>query len=298
MSVFNILSNESAEFWEVADSLYQEETSQISGIPGKTPILRWAGSKKKLLPNLQLATPKKFNIYYEPFFGSGVFFLHLDPKISVISDINPHLIQAYQMIKDFPVELWSLLKSIPADQDLYYHLRGLDCTDLDELSRAARFLYLNRFCFNGVYRTNRKGGFNVSRGKGNLGIPTQEVFYAFSKRLQSCEIYNLDFERVLEEASSGDFVYLDPPYIDLTKRNRGEYGLDSFGFSDLERLVSSARLATERGVKILISYFECPSLKSMLSDWYIEEISVQRNVSCNTTARSKAREIFLSNYIY
>lgn len=273
------------------------QAPEITGRPGQTPIIRWAGSKKKLLPALQLAAPQQFNTYYEPFFGSGIFFLNLCPQNSVISDLNPHLIQAYEVIKEHPELLWEATNSISADHDVYYDVRGLPWDRLDEISRAARFIYLNRFCFNGVYRTNRQGGFNVSRGKGCLGIPSLDVFRSFSESLQTTNIYCADFESIVNQASAGDFVYLDPPYIDLGKRDRGEYGVDSFKFEDLERLVLCAKAASSRGANVLISYRECPSLISLLSDWYIDRLSVQRSVSCSTTKRKRASEIFLSNYI-
>lgn len=273
------------------------QAPEIVGTPGETPIIRWAGSKKKLLPALQLAAPKSFNTYYEPFFGSGVFFLSLQPQQAVISDLNPHLIQAYEIIKEEPKLLWEAVNSISADHESYYDVRSLSWDLLDEVSRAARFIYLNRFCFNGVYRTNRQGGFNVSRGKGAIGIPSLDVFHSFSESLQNTSIHCADFEQIVSQASAGDFVYLDPPYIDLSKRDRGEYGADSFKFADLERLVQCVRKASERGVHILISYRDCPALISLLSDWYIERLTVQRSVSCSTTKRTKASEIFLSNYI-
>jgi DNA adenine methylase len=285
------------EIWDSVSPEFSLESHEVAGIPGKSPIFRWAGSKKKLLSALQIAAPDEFGKYYEPFFGSGILFLHLKPKGSVISDINPHLMQAYEVIRDNPELLWRAVKNIPSDDEVYYQIRGINHNDLDPISRAARFVYLNRFCFNGVYRTNQQGGFNVSRGKGNLGIPCKEVFLSFSERLKGSEIYNVDFEKIINKAKKNDFVYLDPPYIDLTKRDRGEYGLGSFRFSDLERLVSCVNRASDRGVKILISYFDCPHLMSMLPKWYIERLTVRRNISSNTSARNKANEVFLSNYI-
>lgn len=282
---------------QLLDSSFDEKSPEISGPSGKTPIIRWAGSKKKLLSALQIAAPDTYNTYYEPFFGSGIFFLHLDSPRSVISDLNPHLMQAYEVLKNEPKLLWQTVSSIPSDREAYYYIRGLDSKKLDNISKAARFIYLNRFCFNGVYRTNLQGGFNVSRGKGNLGIPSLEVFTSFSKKLQRCNVHNQDFEVIVNKAKSGDFVYLDPPYIDQDKRDRGEYGVDSFKFEDLNRLVLCVNRATKRGVKVLISYRECSYLKSLLPDWYIEQLSVQRNVSCHSASRKKAQEIFLSNYI-
>jgi DNA adenine methylase len=271
-------------------------SAEISGMPGVTPIFRWAGSKKKLVPQLLVKAPECFNTYYEPFFGSGVLFINLQTTGSVIADVNPHLIQAYNQIKINPLKVWNVLKSISADTEMYYQIRSLDWEKLDHISRAARFMYLNRFCFNGVYRTNRQGGFNVSRGKGNLGVPSWGIFNSFSEKLRNCEIHHSDFERIVLSAKLNDFVYIDPPYIDLEKRDRGEYGPDSFKINDFERLVSSVKKADRAGAKVLISYRDCPRLQSMLPEWHVDHLRVQRTISCKTNKRKKTNEIFISNY--
>jgi DNA adenine methylase len=274
----------------------QEEPLEISGEPGKTPIIRWAGSKKKLLSTLLDAAPSKFNKYYEPFFGSGIFFLNLDVTSSIVSDSNPHLIQAYEVLRDSPELLWAVLRSISADEKAYYDVRNLEFEKMDSLSRAARFIYLNRYCFNGVYRTNRQGGFNVSRGRGNLGIPSREIFVSFSDKLKNTSISCSDFEQVVDQASNNDFVYLDPPYIDQSKRDRGEYGAGSFGEHDLERLANCAKRASQRGAKVIVSYSECPLMESIFSDWNISKTLVHRSVSCTGATRGKAQEMLISNY--
>lgn len=269
----------------------------IEGAPGKTSIFRWAGSKKKLINELKMASPTDYGRYIEPFLGSGVFYLHQDTKKAVLSDYNEHLIQAYAQVRDNPKSLWDKCVSIPSDKEAYYTVRALDPDALTEEDRAARFIYLNRYCFNGVYRTNLRGGFNVSRGEGSLGIPCWEVFKAFSEKLQGCILEVSDFERVINNAESGDFIYLDPPYIDLSKRDRGEYGVGSFCFQDLERLASSSQGAAQRGCKVLISYRDCEVIKELFSNWRLFPLEVSRSVSCKTTRRQKAREIFLASYL-
>mgnify|MGYP005993114087 CR=1 FL=1 len=271
--------------------------SLIEGTPGKVSIFRWAGSKKKLINELNLAAPNKYNNYIEPFVGSGIFYLHQNAHSAVLADYNEHLIQAYTQVRDNPTKLWERCCSISNMESTYYEVRSLDPYNLNDIDRAARFIYINRYCFNGVYRTNLKGGFNVSRGKGNLGIPSWEVFKAFSDKLQGCQLQCSDFETVIDEANADDFIYIDPPYIDLSKRDRGEYGAGSFGHHDLERLAESAKRASDRGCKLLISYMDCDFMKDLFSEWRLFPLEVSRSVSCTTSNRKKAKEIFLANYM-
>jgi len=269
----------------------------INGIPGTTSIFRWAGSKKKLLNQLKLVSPDKYNSYIEPFLGSGVFFLQQKNKQALLSDYNEHLMQAYIQVRDNPKRLWNRCISIQSTESTYYEIRSIDPLSLGKIDRAARFIYLNRYCFNGVYRTNQSGGFNVSRGKGNLGIPSWEIFKAFSLKLQDCQLECVDFEESINRANDGDFIYLDPPYIDLSKRNRGEYGVGSFKHHDLIRLASAAHRASERGCKVLISYRDCDFMKDLFSSWRLFPLEVSRSVSSSTSSRGKASEIFLASYI-
>lgn len=280
-----------------AGGLCDEERSiEIGGIPGDVPILRWAGSKKKLLPRLKLASPPQFDRYVEPFVGSGVLFLQLKPKLALLSDINPHLVQAYEVIRKDPLKIWEILMSWPATEVFYYQLRACDPVNLEPLVCAARFIYLNRYCFNGVYRTNRQGGFNVSRGKGNLGIPTWSTFAAFAERLSTAEILNCDFESVVNKTGHGDFLYLDPPYAEEGKRDRGEYGPSTFRPIDIDRLLESIKLASDRGAKVLLSYSANQVNLNQLKDWFVDDFTVMRNVSGFTGKRRRADEVLISNY--
>lgn len=271
--------------------------SIISGIPGKVSIFRWAGSKKKLINELKLAAPNKYNKYIEPFVGSGIFFLHQNAHDAVLSDYNEHLIQAYIQVRDNPKALWDKCLTISNSESAYYEVRSMDPYTLSDIDRAARFIYINRYCFNGVYRTNLNGGFNVSRGKGNLGIPSWDVFKAFSNKLQNCQLHCSDFEIIVNNASKDDFIYIDPPYIDLSKRDRGEYGVGSFHHQDLIRLANAVKRASSRGCKILISYRDCDFMKNLFSEWRLFPVEVTRSVSCSTLNRKKTKEIFLANYI-
>lgn len=280
----------------ISGSKRSEKPSHIGGKPGETPILRWAGSKKRLLPRLLNAAASASGTYYEPFLGSGALFLTLSPKKAVLSDLNSHLIQAYKTTKSSPEQVWQLLSKLPATTDFYYALRSLNWTSLSAIDRAARFIYLNRYCFNGVYRTNLNGGFNVARGEGHLGIPSWEVFNAFAKRLKKVSVAEADFELMLAKAGKNDFIYLDPPYIDINKRNRGEYGAGSFTQDDIIRLADSAKRASSRGANILISYRYSEELIELFRGWNLQSFDVARSISCDTGNRQVAKEILLTNY--
>jgi DNA adenine methylase len=260
------------------------------------PILRWAGSKKRLLPILSAAIPNFDNRYVEPFVGSAVLFLQLPSCASILGDLNKDLIQTYEVIRQFPKAIWKRLTSYPTDSEFYYSLRSIDPNSLNKYDRASRFVYLNRFCFNGVYRTNLAGQFNVARGEGKLHIPTFETFKNFADHIKQAMLVNGDFENIVNSTAQGDFIYLDPPYAELGKRDRGEYGPGSFKLQDLVRLTNAIKRADARGVKILLSYTPSEILQQELHGWQFREVSVQRNVAGFTSKRKKVKEILISNY--
>lgn len=262
------------------------------------PILRWAGSKKKLLPLLTAATPPQINRYVEPFVGSAVLFLRLDAQAAVLGDINADLIDAYQTVRDHPRAIWNRVSAMSQEVDYYYALRAQDPTSLGKLDRAARFVYLNRFCFNGVYRTNRQGGFNVARGYGHLYVPGYEVFAGMATALRRADLHCGDFEPVVDRAERGDFLYLDPPYALGGKRDRGEYGVGSFRETDEDRMIDAIQRASRRGVKVLLSYSPSLHVIENLPGWHVHELTVARNVSGFSGSRRHAQEILVSNYVW
>lgn len=260
------------------------------------PILRWAGSKKKLLPILKSAAPKSFKRYLEPFVGSAVLYLQLPRTPAILGDLNEELIATYECMRVHPRAVWNRLSKMPTDVDFYYQLRQQNSAKMNELDHAARFIYLNRFCFNGVYRTNRDGHFNVARGVGALKIPDWAVFKEFATSIGSVDLCAGDFENVVSRANSGDFIYLDPPYAQTGKRDRGEYGPGSFKEIDLDRLVVAMESAHKRGASVLLSYSKHAELLSKLRGWQITHLSVFRNVAGFASNRRAADEILVSNY--
>jgi DNA adenine methylase len=262
------------------------------------PILRWAGSKKKLLPILKSAAPESFSRYLEPFVGSAVLYLQLPRRPAILGDLNEDLISTYESLREHPRAVWNRLSKMPTEADFYYELRARSSQEMNELDRAARFIYLNRFCFNGVYRTNRQGEFNVARGVGALRIPGWQVVRDFALSIKDVRLCAGDFENMLSRARAGDFIYLDPPYALDGKRDRGEYGMGSFKDGDLNRLAEAMIGADRRGASVLLSYSNHPQLLTKLRGWKVTHLSVFRNVAGFASGRRKADEILVSNYAW
>lgn len=188
------------------------------------PVLRWAGSKRKLLPRLLQYTPDSFRQYIEPFAGSACLFAALQPKRAILGDLNNDLIHAYSMIAADPDAIAAIVLKYPRSSAAYYAARGLNPADLSDRERAGRFVYLNRHCFNGVYRTNRAGTFNVPMGSKLSPLPTVDHFRHWARLLKNVKLVAGDFDLCVKKAGPGDFVYLDPPYALNDERFRGEYG--------------------------------------------------------------------------
>lgn len=260
------------------------------------PLLRWAGSKKKLLPVLLAAAPEDAERYIEPFAGSAVLFLRLGADNAILGDFNQSLIETYRTVQRCPRAVWERASKLGDSPDDYYAIRAIPRNHLNAFERAAQFVYLNRYCFNGVYRTNLSGQFNVARGKGHLFMPSLAAFEAFAKRLKAAELRCSDFEEILSEAGQGDFVYLDPPYALGEKRDRGEYGCNAFREKDERRLIASLRAADRRGAKVLLSYSPAETVLRGLKKWRRHDLTVARNVAGFMSARRHADEVLLSNY--
>jgi DNA adenine methylase len=224
--------------------------------------------------------------------------LRLAAEAAILGDINSDLIETYATLRDYPRAIWSRVSAMKQDENYYYELRSQDPRSLEKLDRAARFVYLNRFCFNGVYRTNRQGGFNVARGYGHLYVPGYEVFEEMANALRRADLRCEDFEPIVDQAKQGDFLYLDPPYALGGKRDRGEYGVGSFREVDESRLVDAIQRASRRGVNVLLSYSPTSRVIENLPGWQVHELTVARNVAGFADSRRRAQEILVSNYIW
>lgn len=261
----------------------------------RRPLLRWAGSKRRLLPKLLACAPKSFNTYIEPFAGAACLFLAVHPERAVLGDLNSELIHFYSTLRRSPSELAARVGRMPATAEFYYRLRAKHFV-ADPVERAARFLYLNRNCFNGVYRTNRSGQFNVPLGSKVGQMPALEEISAFAKFLRGVRFVDGDFEKTVNFAKSSDFVYLDPPYTLAADRYRGEYGYASFSDRDLSRFMESVHAADRRGAHILISYRFDRRLQESLPGWSFRRLTVRRHVAGFAASRANAFEMLAANY--
>lgn len=186
--------------------------------PRPKPFLKWAGGKSYLLPILRKCLPATFGRYVEPFLGGGALFFGLCPQNAVLGDSNYDLIHCYQTVRDRPQELIEHLATLTVNKDEYYRIRAINPEALPDVARAGRFIYLNKTCFNGLYRVNRKGGFNTPFG-GYAGVTLADSanLKAVSTALRSAELRCEDYTAALKSAAPGDFVYLDPPYLPVGK---------------------------------------------------------------------------------
>jgi len=259
------------------------------------PLLRWAGSKRSLLPILRLTVPENFDRYIEPFAGSACLFFAIKPSSAILSDFNDELMRTYSLIAKHPRVLARRVASLQITRDNYYRIRSIDPCTLDPLERAARFVFLNRNCFNGVYRTDRLNRFNVPMGSRVGSTPTEQEFYRASIALRAAKLSSQDFELALKEAKSGDFVYLDPPYSTSARNSSGEYGYGAFSAGDLGRLISGIKSADKRGVNMTLSYAQNDELLNELCDWSFVQLPVVRQIGGRGEHRKHVTEILASN---
>ncbi len=261
------------------------------------PLFRWAGSKSKLLPKLKPYWSDNFKRYLEPFAGSAALYFSLQPKKALLNDVNSQLIETYEQVRDHPRAVFNRYSKLELGKDSYYKIREINSETLDPLTSAARFIFLNRFCFNGIYRTNMKGQFNVpfsSSGTGNL--QDWETLKNISKQLKQAKLSNKDYLQFLRSnAREGDFVYLDPPYAVNNRRIFKQYGPDTFGLNDLENLASYLDKLEIIGVKFLVSYAVCKEALELFDKWNTKKVYTQRNVSGFAKHRRKAVELLVSN---
>lgn len=263
----------------------------------KSSFIRWAGSKKKLIPKLKsFWDASSCERYIEPFAGSAVLFFAVEPRKAILADANKELIDAYLAVQKNWKLAFSYLSKFPCSKEFYYSLRAADCSYRSQAYRAARFLYLNRFCFNGLYRTNSKGEFNVPYANDECRMPqSKEEFESFSRQVAGVQFLHQDFRETLRMAKKGDFVYADPPYAIQNRRIFNQYGPTTFGLNDLRDLAMHLHGLNDNGVKFLVSYAYSRDAVAIFRDWDIKVTTVQRTVAGNPLKRRRVREMFVTN---
>jgi len=271
-------------------------TIQANRSSRSASILRWAGSKAKLLPDLKRVAPREYQRYIEPFAGSACLFFAVEPRRAILGDINPELVNLYDAIKTSPQEVYAALIGIPASAEGYYRLRAVDPRCITHAQRAARLIFLMKACFNGVYRTNMRGEFNVPMGNRVYALPTLSELMRASAQLQCTDIVLGDYEKTIELSAPGDWIYLDPPYRSAT-RYRGEYGYAAdFRKDHMTMFVERARRLAEEGRFVTVSYCYDDELIASFPGWVVHRASALRSVAGNTKSRGRVAELILTSY--
>lgn len=232
------------------------------------PFLKWAGGKRWLADDLVSRIPPGYHRYIEPFLGGGALFLALAPQQAILSDTNKSLVECYRAIRDDSERINKLLEKHQARHCKEYYYQVRDCVNGDRFERAARFIYLNRTCWNGLYRVNLKGKFNVPIGTKNKVVLETDDFQATAALLKSADIYVSDFQAPIDRAVHGDVVFADPPYT--VKHNLNgfvKYNENLFSWSDQERLALALSGARDRGVTVITTNADHESVRDLYSDF-------------------------------
>lgn len=271
------------EVWALAE----QALKQAIAVPAK-PILKWAGGKTQMLGDLLPKVPSSYGRYIEPFFGGGAMFFALQPEQAVIADSNPELINLYRQVANHVDDVICQLKKYENTQEMFYAVRGQDWTMLPEAEAAARTIFLNKTCFNGLYRVNKKGQFNVPFGKyKNPKICDEEGLKAASAALKKAEIVCGDYLLVLEHyAQPGDFVFLDPPYLPISEYSDFKrYTKEQFYEEDHVELAKMVKTLHERGCHVILTNSNHPLVHELYAPFTIDVIQTKRHISCNGSTR-------------
>lgn len=263
------------------------------------PFLKWAGGKRWFIRNYTELLPTTYNRYIEPFLGGGSVFFHLRPKNALLGDVNSDVIAAYEGLKTN----WQFLKrSLQYHQRVhsdnhYYKVR--DTVPRDLLQQASRMIYLNRTCFNGIYRVNLNGKFNVPRGSKNKVLFEDDDFEGTSRLLKNANIRLADFEVLINEANKGDLIFADPPYTVRHNMNGFiKYNEKLFSWNDQERLAKALIRAKLRGALIVSTNANHVSIRELYEDegFHIQPVSRYSSISASAESRKQFEELILLSH--
>ncbi len=272
------------------------------------PFVKWAGGKRQLIPIIEKLIPKDFDCYYEPFVGGGALFFHLQAKNAVINDINVELINCYRVIRDTPESLVTQLLTHKNEKEYFYNIRSLDrqidkvnrFKQLSDVKRASRFIYLNKTCFNGLYRVNSSGEFNTSFGKyDNPKIVDKELLYSISKYLNSnnIKIKSVAIDVLLSRITKKSFIYFDPPYLPLKSSGFVDYDKNGFCKYDYVRLKNLCDdIDKNIGAKFIISSSNNKYVLDLFSSYDIIEVNAKRSINSDGSKRGPVKEVLIKNY--
>ncbi len=266
------------------------------GLP--SPLLKWPGSKMPIVARLVALAPDRFERYHEPFVGGGSLFFALRPERALLGDRNAELVNLYRIVRDEPDALIEALRAHENTREHYYRVRGLHPDALAPVERAARMLFLNRTCFNGLYRVNRHGIFNVPYGRqAHTTFFQPAIIRAAHRALRGAELSCEDFEACAARVRPGDFVYLDPPYaVGLNDGEVFNYQAGGFGEGEQRRVAELCRLLDRRGCLVMATNSDCPLTRQLYAGFAIEALSVGRRIGGSQGRRGRAAEIVVRNY--
>ncbi|QGY44087.1 Dam family site-specific DNA-(adenine-N6)-methyltransferase [Maribellus comscasis] len=268
------------------------------------PFLKWVGGKRQIIPTISQLIPKNPSNYYEPFIGGGALLFHLQPSEAVVNDCNTELITVYEVIRDNVEELIEDLKKHNNEESYFYRIRAIDRTDgyknLSKIEIASRVIFLNKTCYNGLYRVNSSGEFNSPFGKyKNPNIVNEITLRAVSKYLNSnnIKILNQDFEEALTDIEKGSFVYFDPPYDPISKSSNFT-GYSHGGFNEEEqiRLRNLCNKIDNQGIDFLLSNSATPFILELYKDYNITFVKANRSINSVANKRGEIDEVLIRNY--
>jgi len=275
------------------------------------PFLKWAGGKRQLLPEILEYLPKNIGktTYFEPFLGGGALLFELQPKQAIVNDSNRELINCYQVIKDDVEELIEVLKDHKArnSKEYFDYLRGIDrlkqYNKFSDIQKAARIIYLNKTCYNGLFRVNSKGYFNVPFGRyKNPNILDEAVLRGVNNYFNQNTVtfLNTDFAEAVKDAKKGDFIYFDPPYdpVSNTASFTG-YDINGFNQNEQKRLKEVVDELTEKGCNVMLSNSATSFILDLYKDYKetIKTVSATRSINSNALKRGKINEVLVLNYV-
>ncbi len=271
-----------------------------------SPIVKWVGGKRQLLGDIESVIPKKFTTYVEPFVGGGALLFHIQPKKAIINDFNEELINIYEVVKNQPNELIEILEEHERlnSEDYFYYVRALDrkenYNEISQNERAARIIYLNKTCYNGLFRVNQAGQFNSPYGRyKNPNIVNTPTVLAMSKYFNSnnVKIMSGDYRNALKNLKKGSFVYFDPPYMPVSS-SAYFTGYTENGFDKQQQieLKKECDKLTSKGIKFLLSNSDHPFIRELYRDYEIITVRAKRSINSNGNKRGEINEVLVRNY--
>lgn len=263
-----------------------------------TPILKWAGGKTQLLSEIMQRMPESYNKYIEPFVGGGALFFRLNAERSVIGDLNPELVNMYRVVAWHSDQVIEALKEYQNDEKTFYEVRAKDWTKCDAIEAAARMIYLNHTCFNGLYRLNRKGQFNTPYGHyKNPTICNAEKIIAAADVLKNAEIVCGDYLDVLKKyAQKDDFIFLDPPYVPISQyADFKRYTKEQFYERDQRNLADEVHRLVKIGCKVMLTNSNHPLVHELYGRYKIDVIQTKRNINRNGDKRN-GEDVIVTTY--